>query len=178
MNRRSSSWICWIIAVLRCGDSGSCRDVAGHPIVRVENDVVSKIGLYLWCVPGAMADILIVVAMTPLSRRAIGKFSNFVLIRVIRLTVETNTLTAVVILVLYVAFPVTCTEIRHDSSFNSINASTEYFAYPGSTTGNTLLVSLNNRIYFRDHKPPGHGDSAFVTVSSRHCIIIAPFRRT
>jgi len=26
-------------------------------------------------------------------------------------------------------------------------------------------VSLNNRIYFREHKPPGHGDSAYLTVS-------------
>ena len=24
---------------------------------------------------------------------------------------------------------------------------------------NTLLVSLNNRIYFREHQPPEHGDS-------------------
>ncbi|KAI9450734.1 hypothetical protein BJY52DRAFT_1215391, partial [Lactarius psammicola] len=26
-------------------------------------------------------------------------------------------------------------------------------------------VSLNNRIYFRDHKPPGYGDSTYPTVS-------------
>ncbi|KAI9450723.1 hypothetical protein BJY52DRAFT_1301340 [Lactarius psammicola] len=55
-----------------------------------------------------MADVLIAVEMTLLLRRASGKFSNFVLIRVIRLTVETNTLTAcaaVATLVLYVAFP-------------------------------------------------------------------------
>jgi len=23
-------------------------------------------------------------------------------------------------------------------------------------------VSLNNRIYFREHQPPGHGDSAYI----------------
>ena len=32
---------------------------------------------------------------------------------------------------------------------------------------NTLLVSLNNRIYFREHQPPEHGDSAYLTVSDR-----------
>jgi hypothetical protein len=30
---------------------------------------------------------------------------------------------------------------------------------------NTLLVSLNNRIYFREHKPPGHGDSIHIRVT-------------
>ncbi|KAI9467396.1 hypothetical protein BJY52DRAFT_1182834 [Lactarius psammicola] len=113
---------------------------------------VSKIAVYLWSIPCAMADILIAVAMMLLLTRASGKFSNFVLIRVIRLTVETNTLTAVATLVLYVAFP------------NEL-----YYAYTvdiiGKLYSNTLLVSLNNRIYFRDHKPPGHGDSAFVTAS-------------
>ena len=33
---------------------------------------------------------------------------------------------------------------------------------------NTLLVNLNNRIYFRDHQPPGHGESADI-VSNRVC---------
>ena len=32
---------------------------------------------------------------------------------------------------------------------------------------NTLLVNLNNRIYFREHDPPGLGDSACLTVSNR-----------
>ena len=65
-------------------------------------------------------------------RRASGKFSNFVLLRVVRLTIETNALTgtslgglyrdvqltcclaslAITILVLYVVFPVGWTEIR------------------------------------------------------------------
>jgi hypothetical protein len=32
---------------------------------------------------------------------------------------------------------------------------------------NTLLVSLNNRIYFREHQPPGHGDSGHLPVTDR-----------
>ncbi|KAI9451308.1 hypothetical protein BJY52DRAFT_1226710 [Lactarius psammicola] len=69
-------------------------------------------------------------------RKASGKLSNFILIRVVRLTIETNALTASVVvatLVLYVTFP---DEV--------------YYAFLYS---NTLLVSLNNRIYFRDHQP-------------------------
>lgn len=34
---------------------------------------------------------------------------------------------------------------------------------------NTLLVNLNNRIYFRDHQPPGVGDSADFMPSDRVC---------
>ncbi|KAI9456496.1 hypothetical protein BJY52DRAFT_1275751, partial [Lactarius psammicola] len=97
------------------------------------------------------ADILIAVAMTLLLRRASGKFSNFVLIRVIRLTIETNTPTAcaaVATLVLNVAFP-----------------NEQYFAYPGSITGklysNTLL-----RLHHRLQRSP------------RHRTIVASFFRT
>ncbi|KAH9066192.1 hypothetical protein EDB87DRAFT_1678943 [Lactarius vividus] len=96
---------------------------------------------WLWSIASAMADILTTVAITLLLRRASGKFSNFVLIRVIRLTVEINTLiasAAVTTLVLYVAFP------------NEL-----YYAYTvgilGKLYSNTLLVSLNNRIYLREH---------------------------
>jgi hypothetical protein len=32
---------------------------------------------------------------------------------------------------------------------------------------NTLLVSLNNRIYFREHQPPGNGDCTCLAVSDR-----------
>ncbi|KAH9019122.1 hypothetical protein EDB85DRAFT_2154020 [Lactarius pseudohatsudake] len=152
MNRRS--WICWIIAV-----NAVIQAVAeiwlSITALMSGKYVVSKPGIYLWSIPSAIADILIAVAMTLLLRRASGKFSNFVLIRVIRLIVETNALTAsvaVTTLVLCVAFP-------HEL----------YYVYTADILGklysNTLLVSLNNRIYFREHGPPGHGDSAFFTVT-------------
>ncbi|KAI9450731.1 hypothetical protein BJY52DRAFT_1419455 [Lactarius psammicola] len=150
MNKRPSSWICWTIVVFAVTQATAATWISVASL-RIEKFVVSKTAMYLWSIPSAMADILIAVAMTLLLRRASGKFTHFVLIRVIRLTVETNTLTAsvaVTTLVLYAAFP------------NEI-----YYAYTAYTIGklysNTLLVSLNNRIYFRDHKPPGHGDSAF-----------------
>ncbi|KAH8998281.1 hypothetical protein EDB86DRAFT_828495 [Lactarius hatsudake] len=152
MNRRS--WICWIIAV-NAVIQAAAEIWLSITSLMAEKFVISKTGVYLWSIPSAIADILIAVAMTLLLRRATSKFSNFVLIRVIRLTVETNTLTAsvaVMTLVLYVAFP------------NEL-----YYVYTADILGklysNTLLVSLNNRIYFREHKPPGHGDSAFLTVA-------------
>jgi len=74
-----------------------------------------------------------------------NRYTNYVLPRVVRLVVETNTLTAtvaIVTFVLYVFFP------------NEI-----YYVTPAGIIGklysNTLLVTLNNRIYFRDHPFPG-----------------------
>ncbi|KAF8489813.1 hypothetical protein F5888DRAFT_1638428 [Russula emetica] len=113
---------------------------------------VIKPSLYLWLITSAVVDILIAVTMTFLLRRRRdneNRCSRDVLPRIARLTVETNTLTATVAIVsfaLYIGFP------------NDI-----YYACPYS---NTLLVTLNNRIYFRDHLsprgsgpgigPPGH----------------------
>ncbi|KAH8996594.1 hypothetical protein EDB92DRAFT_2034646 [Lactarius akahatsu] len=87
-----------------------------------------------------------------LRRKDEGRFTNFVLIRVVRLTIETNTLTAS--FVLFVAFP---NEIYYTFTAGII----------GKLYSNTLLVTLNNRIYFRDHWSPEHGDSARVTFSGR-----------
>ncbi|KAI9467405.1 hypothetical protein BJY52DRAFT_67195 [Lactarius psammicola] len=163
MNKRPSSWICWIIAVAAVTQAGAATWL-GVTSLRVEKFVVSRTGLYLWSIPTAMADVLIAVAMTLLLRRASGKFSKFIVIRLIRLIVETNTLTAsaaVTTLVLYAAFP------------NKL-----YYAYTvdiiGKLYSNTLLVSLNHRIYFRDHKPPGRGDTAFVTDGVRTTALSLP----
>ncbi|KAI9445987.1 hypothetical protein H4582DRAFT_519778 [Lactarius indigo] len=155
-NRRS--WICWIIAVTAVTQAAAEMWLSIAALM-VEKYVVSKTALYLWSISSAVADILIAVAMTLLLRRASSKFSNFVLVRVIRLTVETNTLTAsvaLVALVLYVAFP---NELYYAYAVNIL----------GKLYSNTLLVSLNNRIYFREHKPPGHGDSSFLTVTDGIC---------
>ncbi|KAI9457790.1 hypothetical protein BJY52DRAFT_455361 [Lactarius psammicola] len=154
MNRRSSSWICWIIAVAAMTQAIAATWL-GIASLMVEKSAVSRTAVYIWSIASAIADILIAVAMTLLLRRASSKFSNFVIIRVIRLTVETNTLTAsvaVTTLVLYVAFP-----------------NEQYYSYPvdiiGKLYSNTLLVSLNNRIYFREHQLPEHGNSASLMVS-------------
>ncbi|KAH9177724.1 hypothetical protein EDB89DRAFT_1432777 [Lactarius sanguifluus] len=156
LNRRSS-WFCLIIAVTAVSQSVGAA-WGGFRSVVVGKYAVSKAALYLWSLPSSLADILIAVAMTLLLRRKDeGRFANFVLIRVVRLTIETNALTASVAIasfVLFVAFP---NEIYYTFTAGII----------GKLYSNTLLVTLNNRIYFRDHRPPEHGDSARVTFSER-----------
>ncbi|KAH9077842.1 hypothetical protein EDB83DRAFT_1523341 [Lactarius deliciosus] len=144
LNKRSS-WICWIIAVAAVTQSAGGIWASIKPLT-VAKYAAPKAAVYLWAISSALADILIAIAMTLLLRRASGNFSNFVLIRVVRLTIETNALTAALViatLVLYVTFP------------NRL-----YYIYPvellGKVYSNTLLVSLNNRIYVRDHQSPEH----------------------
>ncbi|KAI9457787.1 hypothetical protein BJY52DRAFT_1212427 [Lactarius psammicola] len=163
MNRRSSSWICWIIAVVAVTQAVAATWL-GIASLMAERHAASRTAVYIWSIASAIADILIAVAMTLLLRRASSKFSNFVLIRVIRLTVETNTLTAsvaVTTLVLYAAFP-------HK----------QYYSYTvdiiGKLYSNTLLVSLNNRIYFRDHKSTEHGDNVVVSDGVRATALSLP----
>ncbi|KAH9064493.1 hypothetical protein EDB87DRAFT_1829200 [Lactarius vividus] len=148
LNKRSS-WICWIIAVAAVTQSAGGIWASIEPLT-VEKYAAPKAAICLWAISSALADVLIAVAMTLLLRRASGNFSNFVLTRVVRLTIETNALTATLVitsLVLYVTFP------------NRI-----YYIYLvelwGKVYSNTLLVSLNNRIYLRDYQSPEHEDHA------------------
>ncbi|KAH9009656.1 hypothetical protein EDB84DRAFT_1571086 [Lactarius hengduanensis] len=173
LNRRSL-WVCWIIAVAAVTQSIAGM-WAGIESLTVRGYLVTKTALFAWSIPSALADILIAVAMTLLVRHhhmflnyidrdlfgqlrsASSKFTNFVLIRVVRLTIETNTLTAslaITTIVLYAAFP------------NELYYMTKVI---GKVYSNTLLVSLNNRIYFRDHQPPEQleGDNPHLTVSGR-----------
>jgi len=86
-----------------------------------------------------------------------SRFSNFVMMRLVRLTIETNALTAsfaIACFILFVAFP------------NNI-----YYVCLVGITGklyaNTLLVSLNNRVYFRDYAAR-HGTLEVHVHSSHH----------
>ncbi|KAH9175033.1 hypothetical protein EDB89DRAFT_2067183 [Lactarius sanguifluus] len=144
---KQTSWICWIIAVAAVTQSAAA--IWSIKPFLVEKSATPKTAIYLWAISSALADILIAVAMTLLLKKATSSFSSFVLIRVVRLTIETNTLTAtlaIAILVLYVTFP------------NEV-----YYVYASAIFGkvysNTLLVSLNNRIYLRDHQSHEHGDN-------------------
>ncbi|KAH8997932.1 hypothetical protein EDB92DRAFT_1308941 [Lactarius akahatsu] len=106
LNSRSS-WVCWIIAVAAVTQSAGGMWASIKPLT-VEKYVTPKAAIYLWAISSALADVLIAIAMTLLLRRASGNFSNFALIRVVRLTIETNTLTAALVitsLVLFAAFP-------------------------------------------------------------------------
>ncbi|KAI9433048.1 hypothetical protein H4582DRAFT_1027756 [Lactarius indigo] len=105
---KQSPWICWTIAVATVTQTAAGIWASIKPLM-VENYTTSKTAIYLWAIPSALSDILIAVAMTLLLvRRANNNFSSFVLIRVVRLTIETNAMTAtlaIVTLVFYVAFP-------------------------------------------------------------------------
>jgi hypothetical protein len=148
-------WLCVIIAILSVAQAIGAA-WGGIKSATLGRYAVIKPALYLWLITSAVVDILIAIAMTLLLRRMRhneGRFSKYVLPRVVRLTVETNSLTASVAIVsfmLYVAFP------------NEI-----YYTCPTGVIGklysNTLLVTLNNRIYFRDHPSPENlGDTAYV----------------
>ncbi|KAH9066219.1 hypothetical protein EDB87DRAFT_1573837 [Lactarius vividus] len=165
-------WLCLIIAILSVTQAvgGAWGGIKSATLGRY---AVIKSALYLWLVTSAVVDILIAVAMTLLLRQVRGnegRFSNYVFPRVVRLTIETNSLTAsvaIVSLILYVAFP------------NEI-----YYTCPTGVIGklysNTLFVTLNNRIYFRDHPSPvSLGDSANVARSNRggRRLVFSPRRR-
>ncbi|KAI9451313.1 hypothetical protein BJY52DRAFT_120814 [Lactarius psammicola] len=168
LNRRLS-WICWIITVVTVTQSIAGM-WAGIKSLTVSGYLITRTALFLWSIPSALADILIAVAMTLLLRRASRNFSSPVLFRVVRLTIETNALTAalaITILVLYAAFP------------NKL-----YYMYMtkviGKVYSNTLLVSFNNRIYFREHQSFIHSKSALegLPVSKRVRTITAISRRS
>jgi len=148
-------WLCLVIAVLSVAQATGAA-WGGIKSATLGRYAVIKAALYLWLITSAVVDILIAIAMTFLLRRMRGndgRFSNYVLPRVVRLIIETNTLTASVAIlsfVLYVAFP---NEIYYTCPTGII----------GKLYSNTLLVTFNNRIYFRDHpSPESLGDSARV----------------
>ncbi|KAH9030971.1 hypothetical protein EDB84DRAFT_184460 [Lactarius hengduanensis] len=154
-------WLCSIITVTSIG---AAIGAAWGGIVSIVDAkyAVSKPAIYLWSTSSTVADILIATAMTLLLRRtrAIeGLYSRFVLVRVVRVTIETNMLTASVAIasvVLYAAFP---NQIYYTFTVGII----------GKLYSNSLLVSLNNRIYFRDRVSGSSGaaDTSGHTVSSR-----------
>jgi len=146
MNKRLW-WLCVIIAVLSAAQATGAL-WGGLKSAALGKYAVVKPSLYLWLITSAVVDIMIAVAMTCLLKLRCGNenpFSSDVLPRVVRLTIETNTLTATVAIVsfaLYIGFP------------NEI-----YYVCPTGVIGklysNTLFVAFNNRIYFRDHPFPG-----------------------
>ncbi|KAH9027005.1 hypothetical protein EDB85DRAFT_1971790 [Lactarius pseudohatsudake] len=171
-------WLCSIVTVTSIG---AAIGAAWGGIVSIIDAkyAVSKPAIYLWSTSSTVADILIATAMTLLLRRtrAIeGLYSRFVLVRVVRVTIETNMLTASVAIasvVLYAAFPnqiyytFTCV-VFPSPGFTHANVSNSV-GIIGKLYSNSLLVSLNNRIYFRDRVSgsSGAGDPSGHTASSR-----------
>jgi len=118
-----------------------------------QSNDLSKLGLFkwefsLWLASSALADTLIAIVMTFVLLRSRSKTyeqTNNVLVKIVRLTVETNIITAslaVLSLVVLLAIP----------QFPNITM-TPGFALGKSYT-NTLLAILNNRIYMKRGTSP------------------------
>jgi len=145
LNKRAL-WLSLLIIVLAIAQAVGAA-WGGIKAMTLGTYSVVKPAQYLWLITSAVADVLIAVVMTFLlrhTRSRSGGYSNHVLARIVRVTIESNTLTAsvaVVSFILYVAFP------------NEI-----YYTCPTGVIGklysNTLLVTFNNRIYFRDNPSP------------------------
>ncbi|KAI0253504.1 hypothetical protein BJV78DRAFT_181488 [Lactifluus subvellereus] len=143
-------WFCVVVAVLSVAQASG----ALWSSLKGKFEVI-KLAVYLWFIAGVLADVLIAMAMIYLLRQRRGnenRCSSYVLPRIVRLTVETNTLTATVAIVTFVLYVVFPNEPYYVTSAGII----------GKLYSNTLLVTLNNRIYFRDHPfPGGSGNSVY-----------------
>jgi len=110
--------------------------VGDFAIARAHIDLVA---LYIWLIGSVVADVLIAISMIYLLLKSRSDFeaTNALLTRLIRIVLETNLLTAIVAfvsLVLYFSLP-----------------DKNYFICPlfflGKLYSNTLLVTLNNRVF-------------------------------
>jgi hypothetical protein len=160
LSKRRSSWLCVIIITV------SMLQAIGGAWGGIQSEIVgkyavSRVALYLWSLGSALADILIAVSMVTLLHRTRvegNRFSNDILIRLVRLTIETNIITAITAIasfVLYVGYP---DEIYYVFTAGII----------GKIYANTLMVSLNNRIYFREHASSVVHSSDNHNVDSQH----------
>jgi len=141
-------WLCIVISFFSLAQAAGAFWAGFKDLSTLKSGGVIKPSIYLWFGSSVLTDVLIAVAMVYLliqRRDNKNQFSSYVLPRVVRLIVETNVLTttvAIVTFTLFVAFP-----------------NKYYFLVPDTVIGklysNTLLVTLNNRIYFRDHPYPG-----------------------
>ncbi|KAI0280488.1 hypothetical protein BGY98DRAFT_963681 [Russula aff. rugulosa BPL654] len=160
LSKRRSSWLCVLILIV------SMLQAIGGAWGGIQSEIVgkyavSKTALYLWSLGSAFADVLIAISMATLlyqTRVEGNRFSNDILIRLVRITIETNAitaLTAITSFVLYVGYP---DEIYYVFTAGII----------GKIYANTLMVSLNNRIYFREHALSVVHSSSNHIVDSQH----------
>ncbi|KAK2466589.1 hypothetical protein APHAL10511_001451 [Amanita phalloides] len=115
----------------------------------------------LWLIGGAVADILIAVTMTILllrTREETHPMSHTIVTRIVRLTVQSNSLTAgmaLLALILYMGIP-----------------HTNYFTAPtiflGKLYSNTLLATFNHRIFLRKENEKRSQRSLQDSVPSSH----------
>ncbi|KAF5386559.1 hypothetical protein D9615_001588 [Tricholomella constricta] len=134
---------------IACSDSGQAHLTSDVAKRHNQSSLV-----YLWLVGDAVADVMIAATMTFSLLRASPKAhrqTNDVVSRIVRLTVETNALSAGVAIISLVLFAGT--------------PGTTYFITPtlilGKLYANTLLVTFNNRAFLQ--KSAGGPSSSYVS---------------
>ncbi|KAF8486807.1 hypothetical protein DFH94DRAFT_849349 [Russula ochroleuca] len=146
LSERKSWWLCVIISILSAINTiaAFASGIYAHISKGFISGWSSKISGLTWLAGNTMADLLIVAAMLfYLTRRRnaeLGPFSNHALVRIVRLTVETNVLTTTngaVALLAIIIFP-----------HKFYHACPAYIL--GKLYSNTFFLSLNNRIYIRE----------------------------
>ncbi|KAH9980836.1 hypothetical protein BGW80DRAFT_295683 [Lactifluus volemus] len=171
--RKQLWWLSGIIAILSVTQVFGALWGGLKAAIRGTFGSVKTPAPYLWLITSAVVDILIAVAMLWLLRNTRtneneGRFSSYVLPRVVRLTVETNLLTATVAIISFVLFVALPNEIYYTCPTMII----------GKLYSNTLFVTLNNRIYFRDRPFPGSmGDDGYLERGSHPQASIGATRR-
>jgi hypothetical protein len=110
MLNRQLLWFCCIIGLFTITQTTAAMWAAITSLTG-SHFAVSRGAVFAWSIASSLADLLIAVAMTLLLRKpanGLGGFSNFALTRVVRVTIETNMLTAgvaITSLVLFAAYP-------------------------------------------------------------------------
>ncbi|KAI0044334.1 hypothetical protein FA95DRAFT_264367 [Auriscalpium vulgare] len=149
---KSLWWLTILISMISLlqaiGGIGSGIQGFLHPGVEATHAKITETLVYLWLLGDAVADVLIATSMTTLLLRARNPHhpsSHRMISRLVRLTIETNIVSAsvaVTALILYAAVP------AHP-----------YFFVPSfiisKIYSNTLLVTLNNRTTLRRIEPDG-----------------------
>ncbi|KAJ7432831.1 hypothetical protein B0H11DRAFT_2297150 [Mycena galericulata] len=144
--RRATLWLCILIALVSLlqAAGGICGGISSYVSENVLHDHDRTIFVYMWLIGDAFADILIAAVMTVLLTKASllqhhHKQTNDIVKRIVRLVIETNTLSmivAVLSLILFIGTP-----------------NTTYFICPtmvlAKLYSNTLLVTFNNRLFIR-----------------------------
>jgi len=164
---KGSGWFCLLICL--CSTVNATAGFVGGILAFVHGSMASsKMLRYIamtWLIGNSMADILIAFAMlhylVKRQKETNGFFNDHALVKIVRLTIESNLLTTsvgIVSLLLLLIYP-------------NENWYTCPTAILGKLYSNTLLVSLNNRISIRDaactrgiaNRPPG------ITLATRPC---------
>jgi len=144
LSKKRVWWLCVIICVSSITDAVAAfmGGIYAHVHGKFAEGVTLKVLALTWVIGNTVSDVLIASAMlyhlTKLKARE--NFSSHALVRIVRLTIETNLVTTTVSIVALIMVAVYPTK--------------NWYLCPtyiiGKVYSNTLLVSLNNRISIRD----------------------------